>query len=83
MSFMTAERPSLADESQQSSRIERAFVGGQRKGSTASFVRQNLPPVETSQVAGVFRRHVSVGDEQVFPAVVIQVDEQRTPGPAA
>ena len=83
MGLVTAERSSLTNESQQRGGVERTATGSQRKGRSATFLRQDLPPIETSQVACVRRRHVTVGDQQVFPTVVIQISEQRTPCPTS
>jgi hypothetical protein len=44
-------------------------------------LRHDLSPEETSQIAGVVGRDVSVGDHKIFPGVVVDVHESRTPGP--
>ena len=45
-------------------------------------LRHDLSPVETSQVARVFLGDEAIGDKDILPAVVIQIDEERAPGPA-
>jgi hypothetical protein len=44
-------------------------------------LRHDLPPIETSQIAGVFLRDEAVGDHDVLPPVVVEIDEFRSPGP--
>ena len=44
-------------------------------------MRQNLPPIETSQVARVFTGNVSVSDDDVLPTVVVEVGEACSPRP--
>ena len=34
-------------------------------------MRRHAPPVETSQIAAVIGRDVAVGDDQIFPAIVV------------
>ena len=46
-------------------------------------MRPDLSPKETSQVARVFGRDVSIGDQQIVPAVVVEIYEDRAPGPAS
>ncbi len=46
-------------------------------------LRQNLPPEKTSQIAIVIGRDEPVGDQQVFPSIVVHVDKQRTPRPSS
>ena len=44
-------------------------------------MRHDLSPEEASQVTGIFSRNVAVCDEQIFPAVVVQVGKDRAPCP--
>jgi hypothetical protein len=45
--------------------------------------RHDLPPEETSQVIFALAGYEAVSDHEVFQAVVVDVSEYRTPGPAA
>ena len=45
-------------------------------------LRHDLPPVETSQVSSIFLGDEAIGDKDILPAVIIQIDEERAPGPA-
>jgi hypothetical protein len=50
--------------------------------SIVERVRRDPAPIEASQVALIVGRDVTVGDQQIQPAVVIQVDKFRIPRPA-
>lgn len=45
-------------------------------------LRHDLPPVETSQVIRILLGDESVAYKEVFPAIVIQISEERTPCPS-
>ncbi len=81
--LVAAEGMSSLDQPQERCR-SRPFVGRrpqiQRRRPT--LVRQNLPPIETSQVARVIGCEIAVSDQQVLPAVVVDICEDATPGPA-
>ena len=52
-------------------------------GLRGEGVRHDLPPKETSQIARVVGRQITVGNKQVLPAVIVDIQKQRTPGPAS
>ena len=81
MGLAAAERSALADKPQQLGTACFVAADAHRQRRGAPFVRQNLPPIKASQVTGIFRGHVTVGDEQVLPTVIIQVDKYGTPRP--
>ena len=46
-------------------------------------LRHDLPPELTSEVVGDFSRDVTIADQEIFPAIVVQVDEIGPPTPAS
>ena len=54
-----------------------ATLGRQRR------MRHDLSPIKTSQISLVRLCDKTVGDNQVIAAIVVQVDELRTPSPAS
>ena len=60
----------------------RIRVGGRGRRCRISL-RHDLSPKEASQVVRFIAGDVAVRHQDVLPAVVIQVGEQRAPGPAA
>ena len=45
-------------------------------------MRHDLPPNETSQIARQIAGHEAIGDQEVFPTVVVDVRKERPPRPA-
>ncbi len=74
MMFVTAEGPPLPDQFKQPYAIASRTSFGQcanGNGCSAPFVRQDLSPIEASQITRILRGHVAVGDEEIFPTVVV------------
>ena len=46
-------------------------------------LRHDLPPVDASQVAGVFSADEAIGDEDIVEAIIIEIEQPGSPGPAS
>ena len=75
MAFVPAEGAVLVEESAQGSPNLQVFPGGRSGEVIDRGLRHDLSPVDTSQVTGVIGGDESVGDEEVIPAIVVEVDE--------
>ncbi len=75
MALVAAEAAVLVQEAAQ--RPPSLLVGGD--GGFGEIIdgglRHDLPPVDTSQVAGVRSGDEAIGDQDIVPAVVVEIDE--------
>ena len=75
VAFASAETETLADHATQVAPIIQVILSIGRRFNVRWRLRHDLPPKETSQVLGRFLCDVTVGDNQILPAIIVDVGE--------